>query len=163
MTKLVVKLTLFILCLSICGIVTFTGIGALSDFMIHNRKLDQHATSFLNVQHPPDTSFVNSNHSVGLFAGNGNHCDYFVGEMRTFDGQQQKLESFYAHQRVADRRPYIAFVGDSEFAEQSKWTIPRILRDPQNWLDSPTDLTDNLYVVHVLVVGSEAGLDMRCR
>jgi hypothetical protein len=46
------------------------------------------------IPHPPGTSALAARREVGLF-GNGNHCDFFAGELRRFEGGREEIERFY--------------------------------------------------------------------
>jgi len=149
-------LAFYLLCLLLCGIVFFSSI------LTHNRELAQYAIDFEKIEHPANTSSVSFNRAVGLLSGNGNHCDYFVGEMRRFTGERQELVIFYADQEVAGKSVRIEFVENGEFARLDRWSLPNGLDHPQGWLKSSTDSLNNLYVVYVLDVGYEPGFDIRC-
>lgn len=47
------------------------------------------------VVHPPDSRVLAEESDLGLLEGNGNHCDYFVGELRVFRQPLAELQAFY--------------------------------------------------------------------
>lgn len=60
-------------------------------------KLEQ---NFAAMSHLPLSKFVARTKDVGLF-GNGNHCDFFVAELRSFSGSPNAARKFYESIRVA--------------------------------------------------------------
>lgn len=56
---------------------------------------------FAALAHPVESKFLKRQKMVGLVAGNGNHCDFFVAELHSHDGNQQKTREFYRSIRVA--------------------------------------------------------------
>ncbi len=145
------------------GVLLFCcGMLSLPDTFIHNQKLASYVAAFREIEHPPGTSEIGFQSLVTL-VGNGNHCDYFVGEMRQFTGERQTIVEFYTGQKVQEQPLVVAFVENGEFPhETSLRFLPRGLDNPRNWLDSPSVSLENVYVVYILSVGDNAGLDIRC-
>lgn len=59
-------------------------------------RFEQH---FAALSHPPQSKFIERKKAVGLF-GNGNHCDFFVAELRSFSGSQHNIRNFYHPIRI---------------------------------------------------------------
>lgn len=151
-------LLIFLAVISLC-----CGVFSLPDTFTHNQKLASYVAAFQKIDHPLDTSHISFRSKVGLLAGNGNHCDYFVGEMRRFAGERQVIIDFYEGQEVGGEPLFVEFVENGEFPrETSLWSLPGGLNNPHNWLDSPSVSLENVYVVYMLIVGDDAGLDIRC-
>ena len=73
-----------------------------SDTLSNNLNLWRLERSFAAIRHPPATEPIRSEGRVGLLSGNGNHCDYFVGELRAFQGAFSALSDAYSGARVFD-------------------------------------------------------------
>ena len=48
---------------------------------------------FAAISHPSGTERVRYESRFGLLVGNGNHCDYFAGELRTYAGTKESVLS----------------------------------------------------------------------
>ncbi|MEM4721638.1 MAG: hypothetical protein QXT73_06240 [Candidatus Methanomethylicaceae archaeon] len=132
------------------------------DTLRHNKELALYVTDFQELSHPPTTSRVSLKSAVGLISGNGNHCDYFVGEIRRFVGERRVIEDFYAGQDVRGNDVRVVFIENGEFPREVQWSIPPRLMNLQNWVESSSDLSGSLYMVYILDVGADPGFDIRC-
>ena len=72
--------------LVLVGILTVFLFPIIRDSLIHNLRLSRMKRLLDEISHPDNTEYIFSRSVLGLLAGNGNHCDYFVGEMRSFKG-----------------------------------------------------------------------------
>lgn len=159
-TVLTLVLTLIILCLVACVIVLAPVIG---DTIAHDRKLRRYQAALRDAPHPGDTLLVSAEKRVGLFVGNGNHCDYFVGELRQYSGSRQEIEEFYAGISIEGYGPVeLLFVENGQFPEPARWTLPRKLDELAEWSVSPVELQADVYLVYVLAPGFDPGYDIRC-
>lgn len=70
-----------------------------ADTIAHEQKLWRLEGSFRDVTHPAATALVTKRSRVGLLLGNGNHCDYFVGELRRTALSKELIREAYAPQR----------------------------------------------------------------
>jgi hypothetical protein len=146
----------------LAGLLLCCGMLSLPDIFIHNQRLASYVVAFQKMEHPLGTSELSFRSMVTL-VGNGNHCDYFVGEMRQFTGERQAIIDFYEGQEVHGQPVFVAFVENGEFPhETSLRYLPQGLDNPKNWLDSPFGSLENVYVVYVFDIGNDAGLDFRC-
>ncbi len=149
-----------ILCLVACVIVLSPVIG---DTMAHDRKLRRYQAALNEAQHPGDTSLIRAEKRVGLFAGNGNHCDYFVGELRRYSGSRQEIKEFYAGVSIEGHGPVeLLFVENGQFPELARQTLPHKLDELAEWSVSAAELRAGVYLVYVLAPGFDAGYDIRC-
>ena len=143
-----------------CGVLTFP---VYKDFLLHDYTLYREVKAFRQIEHPAGTSRITFKKYLGLYLGNGNHCDYFIGELRRYTGEQQSIESFYSDKVVADLGVGVAFVENGEFPEQFRqWNLPYRLDSLSVWLDSPTEPRDHLYLVYIFDIDLDPGWDIRC-
>jgi hypothetical protein len=110
------------------------------------------------ISHPPQSKLVARTHEIGLF-GNGNHCDFLVAEVRSFNGSSNGVRNFYRKTRVAV--PNRADNGYSDVKNGTQPVETEFLRSPlpknYRWKFSfakPIDLSassgrKNLYVVFI--------------
>jgi hypothetical protein len=65
-----------------------------ADALRNSWKLYQMENQFGQLEHPPGTEQLSCRSKVGVF-GNGNHCDFFVGAIRSYTGSKGAIEAFY--------------------------------------------------------------------
>jgi hypothetical protein len=134
--------------------------GSLPSSIAHNRQLDEYTEAFESIAHPDGTQSVRLWRTVGLLAGDGNHCDYFVGEVRTLAGEPWQVEAFYSQQRVDAYRLRVAFARDGVFVED-EFGPPRGFDEVGEWVQ-PSEYAGDLYLVYMLILGYPAEGDWRC-
>lgn len=66
----------------------------------NNQILGEYERTFRKIDHPPDTAPVTFKRLVTRPPGNGSHCFYFVGEVRSFSGDRVNIEAFYADEQI---------------------------------------------------------------
>ncbi len=66
---------------------------------VHDQMLWQFSRKYAAIKHPPRTQSVKQYRELGLLAGNGNHCDLFVGELRSYDGSREQVLESYSSQK----------------------------------------------------------------
>lgn len=115
------------------------------------------------VAHPAGTAHVHSRRQVGLLTGNGNHCDYFAGELRTYSGSRAELLAFYSGKELQSplgrhqAEVQVAFFEASTRNER----LPHAHDEPTEWGLSP-EAADRFYVVYLFDGGHDPGYDLRC-
>ena len=134
------------------------------DARSNDRHLDAIADQMIEIEHPPGTSRVRVKKKVGLLIGNGNHCDYFVGELRTFSGADDAVIAFYSgktiHNPVGDfdQKVQVAFPEpDGRFGD---W-LPDCSDSLDAWGLTPDERALSLYLVYVFS-SFRPNRDMRC-
>jgi len=65
------------------------------DAMANDRRLSQITQQLKALPLPPETIEVSSHAAVGLLAGNGNHCDYFVGAVYRSQSSEEDILKHY--------------------------------------------------------------------
>jgi hypothetical protein len=133
---------------------------------VHDTYLESLRISVRNLKHPVTTSHIAFSSKLGLLSGNGNHCDYFVAEMRSYTGNKQQILAAYKQTRVWNpmRKQWfpvsIGFVESGKIRSNAEYSVmPELLeRKFQRNLSGQ----QNVYFVVFFDVGHEVGLDMRC-
>jgi hypothetical protein len=141
-----------------------------ADTIRHNRKLEIMHQSFSSLGHPAGTSSIARQKKVGLLSGQGNHCDYFVGELRSYTGETNIVREWYRRLTISgpDQRRYdldILFLKDGSFTDpDAGWKLPNCCDESREWLYRTEDRKNDFYLVFCLLVGfEEPGGDWRCR
>jgi hypothetical protein len=133
----------------------------------HDRTLGDLENRWGKLRHPPGTEQITVRSELGLLLGNGNKCDYFVGEARSTSETKETIRAHYA--REAQRAPgrfkeydlRVTFF-DEEEDPLFGFFLPAGLTRPGDWGISGEGLDDS-YVVSVLWSGlGTAGYDPRC-
>ena len=65
------------------------------DSFKNDRTQKEFVENFKSIEHPAGTIMVAERDSMGLF-GNGNHCDFFVGQIRSYTGAKEELKGAYS-------------------------------------------------------------------
>ncbi|MBI1370071.1 MAG: hypothetical protein GC162_15635 [Planctomycetes bacterium] len=148
-----------ILRIGIVLLVLLIGAGALPfvrDAVGNSWRCRQFEHGVVGLDHAPGTRAVDVRSRVGLLYGNGNHCDYFAGQLRTYDGDFAKVEAHYAgltfYNPVRESRDNVSVerVGPGElpYGDIVSWRVPEGLKEP-------------MYLVYVFR-NYDANADPRC-
>ncbi len=147
----------------------------LSPFLLtplyNNLRLSAFERRFASLTHIPDSEFIARTQDIGLF-GNGNHCDFFVAELRSSPRSQNAVRRFYESTRVA-----VPNSANDDFQDVKNGTQPveiRFLPSPlpanYRWkyhYNEPWDLArlagrKHLYIVLLLNSGENNSWDSAC-
>jgi hypothetical protein len=137
------------------------------DVILHNRKLNRMFASLKLLEHPADTEHVLDRKNVGLLIGNGNHCDYFVAELRKYNGDREVVLEWYEDETITgpNRKDFdvrVLFLSEGAFVGD-KPMLPYDHDLPDDWLDEVNDPDGDYYLVYVFLGAfEEPGLDPRC-
>lgn len=66
---------------------------------VHDVMLSGFARKYAAVKHPSGTQSLKHYRKLGLLIGNGNHCDLFVGELRSYAGSREQVLKSYSSQK----------------------------------------------------------------
>jgi hypothetical protein len=136
--------------------------------LLNNRRLSQVENSFARLNHPAQSTLVKRVSAVGLLIGNSNHCDFFVGELRSYTGTQQLVRNFYSQSQSWRSLPdtdqasgSIVFLSQGVIPESTQ--LPYSYQDSEDWGITPELKRQQLYLLYFLDVGVlNAGCDLRC-
>ena len=132
--------------------------------MVEKRRPLNERECFISLFHPQDTSRVALKSKVGLLAGNGNHCDFFVGKLRTYAIEKEKVKNHYADSSidnpVSGRRQNIEILFiDNGIIPEAR--LPYDFDNLDGW-NLPSD--EKLKPMYLLYIFNsyEANADVRC-
>lgn len=134
---------------------------------INNWKMRSTLSSFQALTHPADSKLIYTTNDIGLLVGNGNHCDFFVGELRTSTASRAAIEKHYQSARVwnpitnryATGEVQVSFIQNIQVVHDLDKFL---LRQFETKMPPPTPGRQN-YIVFFLEVGDDnAGCDIRC-
>jgi hypothetical protein len=142
---------------------------AVSTVQFNNFQLRQVANRFMAIEHPTNSASVALKTAVGLF-GNGNHCDLFVAELRTFNSSKNAVRSSYTSTRViVSNDNWTEALEDGRQAVEVVF-LPSPLPASYKWKYSYVDEWDlskwsgktNLYIVTLLNSGENYAWNSLC-
>jgi hypothetical protein len=75
-----------------------------------NITLQEFETAFQDVQHAAGTERLSLRTAAGDFADSEQGCDFFVGEVRRYEGSQETILAAYTHQAVEGNPIQVLFI-----------------------------------------------------
>lgn len=123
--------------------------------------LQEFEAAFQEVQHPVGTERLSLRTATGDFAHSEQGCDFYVGEVRDYDGDQAEILAAYAHQEVRGNPVQVLFLDDGQIPAQMRDSLPEPLNDLAAW-ELPSDAGQQLYMVYLVVVGYEGNASLDC-
>jgi hypothetical protein len=139
-------------------------------YLLHDYALTRVRHEYRQIKHPTSSSGLETVSQVGLLIGNGNHCDYFVGEIRESDEPADQIREYYARFSVPMMDP-----AASQWGPAPNYPITVEFPDQRGKIDpSVDDMSEalrrararqtkkTLYVVYLLDGGYEPNFDLRC-
>lgn len=153
-----------------CLVLVLLVVGSCSvPYVLHNRALARVRGEYPRISHPASSSVLASFSDVGLLGGNGNHCDYLVGEIRESDDSPEQLKAVYSAFSFPMLDPNTSQWGGEpvpvtiEFPETARdssilqFVIPEVVKNARAQQRKKT-----LYAVYILDGGYEPNGDLRC-
>ena len=123
----------------------------------------------LNVTaHPTNSRLISRGQQIGLLIGNGDHCDFFVGELRSFQGTRAGIQQFYTQAKIWNplnntRQPLeILFLQNGKFPALKQEYLPSDFSSVAHWSKAPLNTKQNYYLLYFFDVGYDAAFDIRC-
>ena len=134
------------------------------DTVSNSNNLDLFKKRIEALTHPGHTTSVTTHSRIGILIGSGNHCDYFIGHIRSFDGNKAAIQKHYSKLTFLnpvtknDEDCEILFFGD---AKAPNSYLPYEFESLDAWQVKGQDLT-KLYVVSIFR-SYDSNWDLRCR
>ena len=136
-----------------------------------NRLLGRVRAEYSSIKHPAPSSTLGSFSQLGIAAGgDGNHCDYLVGEIRESDDSPDEIKAHYSrfsfpmldpqNSQWSAGEPVAVSIEFPDAQQDSgilRYDIPELLRNAHAKQRKKT-----LYVVYLLDGGYEPDGDWRC-
>lgn len=119
-------------------------------------------TSFKEIQHPGGTEQIALQKEVGQFAGDNQKCDFFIGEVRSYTGTPENIQTFYAGQKVKDFGDVrVVMLENNSVPETEKTNLPGNLNSLSQW-NLPPAAKGPLYLVYVFSVDNDTYNSLQC-
>jgi hypothetical protein len=127
-----------------------------------NMALREFETAFQDVQHAAGTERLALRTEAGSFADSERGCDFFVGQVRRYDGSQETILAAYAHQEVKGNPVHVLFIENGQIPVRMSRSLPEPLNDLAGW-ELPSGAEQQpLYMVYLSVVGDEGNMGLDC-
>jgi hypothetical protein len=136
-------------------------------YLPHDLNLWRLGRHYARLVHPAGTRVVRRWSEVGNLIANGNHIDYFVGEMRSYTGSRQAIRHFYNGKTIwfpAARRRWgvdFLFVDELKINEMTDLSVPHPVVETATHLGRHQAMRHHLYIVYVFDSGYDWGWDIR--
>ena len=155
------KIILPILALIVAGFFIFPIVANTTTNSSHLRLFRKRIKA---LSHPDHSESVTTHSKIGLLVGNGNHCDFFVGHIRSFDGNKVMIQNHYKNLTFLNPITKNHENCDILFFEDDKTPtsyLPYEFDSLDAWQVKGHDLT-KLYVLSIFR-SYDANRDFRCR
>jgi hypothetical protein len=128
-----------------------------------NIVLRDFKAAFQEIQHPADTEQLSVRTAMGEFADGGQGCDFFVGEIRRYDGREEDISAAYVPQEISGNPLRVLFLEEGGISDQTEHSLPEVLDELAAW-DLPSEARQRqLYMVYLIVVDYEGDFRLECR
>jgi hypothetical protein len=134
------------------------------DVSKNNRDMSKFEHVFQSLPHPTNTHSLGFEKRFGLLVGNGNHCDFFLGEIRTYNSSKEAVEKYYSAvifknpKSGLDEDVEISFIENGAF---QRFSLPYDLETLDGWKLKSAFTNQPLYLVYILRQYA-ANSDPRC-
>lgn len=148
--------------LGVVVLVALVLVPFLGDAFRNDWNLWRLALAVQAIRHPPGTGPVAARREVALW-GNGNHCDFFAGELRLVTTTRQEVERFYRDTQVTILVSGERVAVQLAFFDKGSATDEGLPGDYQSlamW--GVRNPLGSYYAVFVLDPGYPPGCDLRC-
>ena len=158
-------ITLSLLMMFLC-IFIFAFIFLWLNIFIHDYNLFRLEAEFSRLSVPSNTYLIKKVNRIGNLIANGNHCDYLVANIRSYNCSKEFIINFYKNKKLYNpiTKNYealnVLFVDELnkiDTSQNSYMSIPFPLLDLRNVYTNK-----NYYIIYFFDSGYDAGIDIRC-
>ena len=126
-------------------------------------ELNRYENAFQDLQHPAGTTSLSLRSTLGVLTDAVQGCDFFVGEVRQYDGDREAISTFYTDQSVSGSPIQVEFLEGGQMPAQVSAFLPDPINTLTGWELPPGSEGQNMYLVYLLVVGFEGDMKLNCR
>lgn len=144
--------------------------GVIVNMLLNNATLRTFERHFTAVAHPASSESLATSSRTGNLGCASNHCDYFVGNLRSTSLSREALLAHYGNMTIpSPPDPYF-----EEPTEIQLWffekevpecepEVDRLFNEPENWRVDLSEYADKtLYIAFAEAAGAPPGADIRC-
>jgi len=126
-------------------------------------ELRDYEKAFRTLEHPTGTTPLSLRTTSGVLMDAEQGCDFFVGEIRQFNGNHEVISSSYEEQPVSGNPLEVVFIENGLLPAKVSLFLPEPLNTFTGWDLPPASTGQPMYLVYLLVVGFEGDLELNCR
>lgn len=138
--------------------------------LLNNADLRAFEHSFAAIEHPLSTESIATSSRVGNLGCASNHCDYFVGNLRSTSLSREALLAHYGDTTIPPPPdPYFEEPTEIQLwffekeVPECELEVDRLFNEPENWRVDLSKYADKtLYIAFAEAVGASPGADIRC-
>lgn len=132
--------------------------------MAKDLALQELETAFNTINHPDNTERVSLEKVAGTLTDHSQGCDFFIGEVRSYQGPRDNIRAFYAGKSIKDYGVVrVIFIEDNSIPEANQSELPNNFNTLSQWNLEPTRLLQSLYIVYVFSIEHKTGFDIQCQ
>jgi len=140
----------------LAGLLLLSGFVVYSVDVVKNHDILQHQIDLLgHLNHPKKSVLLSEKYALGLLSGNGNHCDFFAGQLREYDLAKSEVISHY---KALDKEISILFIDKGRIPEAR---LPDKFKDLRAWGLTKDRVNEPMYMVYRFKT-MKANKDIRC-
>jgi hypothetical protein len=117
---------------------------------------------FQGVEHPPGTETLASRSELGDFSSDPKGCTLFMGEIRRYEGNIDRILAAYEGQDVKGHPLQVIFLEKNHVLSGLGEPIPSSLADLEGWSLWADIDPGTLYLVYLLVMEDEGSVKFNC-
>ena len=118
--------------------------------------------AFQAVQHPAGTESLSLRTSMGEFTGSGQGCDFFVGEVRRFNGMEEMIIKAYLDQAASGYPLQVVFLENRRIPDQVNASLPEALNDLAGWELPPGMDQQPMYLIYLVAADHVGDVKLDC-
>jgi hypothetical protein len=122
-------------------------------------------SAFSQIPHPPGTHAIKIESDMGLILGNGNHCDFVVGQLRSYGTTETEIRNFYRGHTVLNPLNNERVPVEIAFCKNGKWESTddvAFAAVDKELLRIANRAKQNTYIVFLYDGGYDPSIDIRC-
>lgn len=132
----------------------------------NNRIMFDLERSLSKLTHPSSSFKICEISELGLLTGNGNHCDFFVSQIRSYTSSKMDIEYYYRSKKILNPLTH-----EMDHVEVTFITLGNLSKKDIDYL--PYNIKEMLkscklkkggkyYIVYLFHVGDQPSCDLRC-
>jgi hypothetical protein len=153
---------------AIAGLILFSPL-IIASTLLNNADLRAFERSFAAIEHPPVSVSLATSSRFGNLGCASNHCDYFVGNLRSSHLSQDDLLAHYKEAALPSPDPFIEgpiavdlWFFDDEILECTP-EVDGLFNRQADWgVDLSEYKGKTLYIAYAEAAGAPPGADIRC-
>jgi len=100
---------------------------------------------------------------MGDFSDSEQGCDFFLGEIRHYDGSEDLILAAYTDQAVRGYPVQVIFLNDGQIPDSVSGSMPEPLNDLAGWELPPSVDQQALYMIYFVVLSYDGDIHLNCR